>query len=489
MTKQLARRMSAADAWFLYFEKPHTPLHIGSLGIFEGTIPVEKTIEGLSQRLHLIPRYRQRAVFPPLFAGHPVWQDDPQFALERHVRAVRLPSPGTDAQLGELTDELFPQPLPRDRPLWDITVVNGLQGDRTAYISRVHHCLVDGVSGMELLVALLDVAPDPPPIQPPAKEWEPDAWAGPVLAWSEAVMDFWSRGAHTLLDLQANLLKPAENMRRISDFASALLTAIPSSIRLPSPAIWNRRVGKKRRAVFNTISFQEVRGIRSELGGTVNDVCLTILGGALGRYLREHGVNTKGMNLRLMTPVNVRSDTEQGDMGNRVSMMLPLLPVGIDDPVQRLAAVREAMERTKSSDQGRAFDQIVQLGNQAPAAFHALAGIGGLPRGMINLVCTNVPGPLIPLYGSGHRMLGGWPLLPLTGDLGLGVAIMSYDKSLYIGIMCDPAIIPDAELIRDAVDDEFRRLREAAGVPASDLPSEIGVAHERPATHAPAAVA
>jgi len=489
MTKPLARRMSAADAWFLYFEKPNAPLHIGSLGIFEGTIPIEKTIEGLSQRLHLIPRYRQRAVFPPLFAGHPVWQDDPQFALDRHVRAIELASPGTDAQLHELTNEIFPQPLPRDRPLWDITVINGLQGGSTAYISRVHHCLVDGVSGMELLVALLDVTPDPPPIAPPTKEWEPEPWAGPVLAWTEAVLDVWTQGALALVDLQANLLKPGANIRRLSDFASALFTAIPSSMRLPSPAIWNRPVGKKRQAVFNTISFQEVRGIRGALGGTVNDVCLTILAGALGRYLREHGVDTKDMKLRLMTPVNVRSESEQSDMGNRVSMMLPLLPVGIDDPAKRLAAVREEINRTKSLDQGGAFDQMVQLGNQAPAAFHALAGIGGLPPGMINLVCTNVPGPLIPLYGSGRRMLGSWPLLPLTGDLGLSVAIMSYDKSLYLGTMCDPTIVPDVELIRDAIDDEFRRLRDAAGVAATDLPQEIGVAHERPLTHAPTVVA
>src|SRR2546428_5003415 len=172
-----SRRMGGADAWFLCFEKPRAPLHIGSLGIFEGTIPLKKTIDGLAERLHLIPRYRQRAVFPPLFAGHPRWEDDPQFSLERHVRLVQLPAPGTEQQLHDLAGEIFAEMLPRDRPLWDIIVIHGLEGDRTAYVNRVHHCLVDGVSGVELLLALLDLSPNPPPTPPPKLAWEPEPWS------------------------------------------------------------------------------------------------------------------------------------------------------------------------------------------------------------------------------------------------------------------------------------------------------------------------
>ncbi len=474
-----SKRMNAADAWFLYFEKPQAPLHIGSLGIFEGTVPVQRTIDGLAQRLHLIPRYRQRAVFPPLFSGHPAWADDPNFSLDRHIRLVKLPAPGAERQLFDLTGEIFSEMLPRDRPLWDITVIHGLEGERTGYISRVHHCLVDGVSGVELLLALLDLVPDPPPTLPPAKPWEPEPWTGPVLSWAETMLDSWSRGALALVDSPVNLLDPAGTLKWVTDFARALMGALPSAVRLPSPTIWNRPLSRQRRPAFNELSLQEVRAIRAELGGTINDVVLTILGGALGRYLEQRGVDTKGRKLRLMTPVNVRDESQQGQLGNRVSMMLPELPVGIDDPLQRLTAVRKEMDKMKSREQGRAFDQFIRLTDNAPAAFHALAGVGGIPRGMVNLVCTNVPGPLIPLYGSGHRMLAMYPLLPLAGDMGIGIAITSYDKSLYFGVMSDPTIVPDVERIRDFIDEEFRRLREAARIPATDLPAEIGVRPER----------
>ncbi len=478
--KQLPKRMNAADAWFLYFERPQTPLHIGSLGIFEGKIPVEKTIEGLAQRLHLIPRYRQRAVFPPLFSGHPTWEDDPNFSLDRHVRQVDLPAPGTDQQLRQLTGELFEEMLPRDRPLWDIVVVHGLQGDRTAYVSRVHHCLVDGVSGIELLLALLDMTPNPIPIPPPSEDWQPEPVPDPLASWAEALLDRWSKGVLALVESSVNPLDPGGTVRRVTEFARAVQTTLPAALRLPSPAIWNRSLSSKRAFAFNTFSFQEVRGIRGALGGTVNDVCLTILGGAFGSYLQMHGENVKNRRLRLMTPVNVRSDSQAGEMGNRVSMMLPELPVGIEDPVERLAAIREEMDRRKASNQGGAFDELMRLGELAPSAFHAMAGMAGIPRGTANFVCTNVPGPLIPLYGSGHRMIASWPLLPLAGDLGLGVAITSYDKSLYFGISCDPTIVTDVDKLSGFIDEEFQRLREIAGVPASDLPDEIGVKHDAP---------
>ena len=475
---ELAKRMSAADAMFLYFEKPQAPLHIGSLGIFEGDIPVEATIRGVAERMHLIPRYRQRAAFPPFFSGHPTWEDDPQFSLDRHIRGVSLPAPGTQESLLELTARIFEEPLPRDRPLWDITVVQGLEGGRTAYVNRVHHCMVDGVSGIELLMALLDLTPNPAPPVPPAKEWVPDPYPAPLASWADGMLESLNRGVLAFNDARRQALDPWGSFRRMIGFLRSLTGVLPSAMRLPSPTIWNRPVSRRRRFAFSTISFQEVRAIRAALGGTVNDVALTVLGGALGRYLDEHGVRTRGKKLRLMTPVSVRSDSEQGDLGNRVSMMLPEVPIGISDVVERLSAVRGEMGRMKSAEQGRFFDDIARQGENAPAAFHALAGMGGIPAGMVNLVCTNVPGPLIPLYGAGQRMLGMYPLLPLTGDLGLGVAITSYDKSLYFGIACDPAIVPDVDRISELLDEEFVTLRGAAGVPASDLP-DVGVAPGR----------
>lgn len=466
----LSRRMSAEDAWFLYFEKPDAPLHIGSVAIYDGTIPFEKMYASMEARMHLIPRYRQRAIIPPLYAGHPTWEDDPKFSLDRHLRLLELPAPGTQERLLKLCGDLFAEILPRDRPLWDITVIHGLEGGRTAYLSRVHHCLVDGVSGIELLLATLDLVPNPEPTPPPAVPWQPKEPPRPLDSWADAVFDQWNRDVQAFTEWQQNLLDPRSQMRQMTEFGRALEIALPAALRQPARTPWNKPVGNKRRAAVTEMSFQEVRGIRSSVGGTVNDVMLTILGGGLGRYLVDHGVKTSGMTVRLMIPVNVRADDEKGALGNRVSMMLPEIPVGIADPVERLAAVRAEMERLKSRHQANAFESLMRVATNLPAAYHALAGSGGVPPGGANLVCTNVPGPMIPLYSVGHRMLAHYPLVPLAGDMGIGVGITSVDKNLYMGIMSDPNIIDDVDLIAKYCADEFKALREATGVPVSDLP-------------------
>ncbi len=468
----LSRRMSAEDASFIYFEKPDAPLHIGCVGIFEGTIAFERLFKSIDARMHLIPRYRQMAIIPPFYAGHPTWEDDATFSLERHLRVVRMP-PGTDTQLRELCSEFFEPMLPRDRPLWDIVLIHGLEGDRSAMLTRVHHCLVDGVSGVELLLALLDLVPNPEPTPPPAEPWRPKATPTPLQSWGDAMFDEWQRGVRNVAEFQQNLLDPRGQMRRMTDLAHAVEVALPTALRPPAKASWNKPVSGKRRVAWAEVSFQEVRGIRSALGGTVNDVMLTLLGGALGRYMTARGEKTDKVTVRLMIPVNVRAEDQKGTLGNRVSMMLPNIPVGIADPALRLQAVRDEMQRLKDQSQANAFEAFAQLSENVPAAFHALAGRNGVPAGGVNLVCTNVPGPMIPLWSVGHRMLTSYPMLPLAGDLGLGVGIMSFHKSLFFGVMSDPAIAPDVESIADYLVAEFAALRAAAGVAVSDLP-DIG---------------
>lgn len=470
---QLTRRMSAEDAWFLYFEKPEAPLHIGSVALYEGQIDFEKAYGSINSRMHLIPRYRQRAVIPPFYAGHPTWDDDPRFSLDRHFRLISLPAPGTIAQLNELCGELFAGMLPRDRPLWDMTVIHGLEGDRSAILSRVHHCLVDGVSGIELLLAVLDLVPNPEPTPQPAEPWMPKAPPNPMESWADALFDQWNANVQAFNEAQQSLLDPRGQFRAMTEFARAMQVALPAAMRRATPARWNKRIGARRRASWTEMSFQEVRGIRSRLGGTVNDVVLTILGGALGRYMREHGASTDGASVRIMIPVNVRAESEKGALGNRVSMMLPNVPVGVTNPADRLVAVRTEMERLKSQEQASAFESFVRAARNAPAVFHALAGMGGVPSGASNLICTNVPGPLIPLYCVGHRMLAHYPMVPLAADMGIGVGITSYDKALYIGVMSDPEIIDDVATIQRYIDEEFRLLRTLADVPESDLP-DIG---------------
>lgn len=468
---KLAHRMTPEDAAFLYFEKPDAPLHIGSVATYEGTIPFDQMFVSLNARMHQIPRYRQKAVIPPFYAGHPTWEDDPDFSLSRHLRLVQLPAPGGERQLRELAGEIFAPMLPRDRPLWDMTMVHGLEGDRTAIISRVHHCLVDGVSGIELLLAVLDLVPDPQPVAPPAEPWQPAPPPSPLAAWSDAIFEQWREGIRSATEWQQNLLDPRGQFRALTEFQRAIEVALPNAFRRATPTPWNRPISGRRLGAETEMNFQEVRGIRSRLGGTVNDVILTILGGALGRYLKAHGITTDGVTVRLMIPVNVRSEDEKGALGNRVSMMLPQVPVGIANPADRLVAVRAEMERLKAQDQASSFETFTRLSRNVPAALHALAGMAGIPRGMVNLVCTNVPGPLIPLYCVGHRMLTHHPLVPLFADAGIGVGITSYDKALYIGIMSDPGIIDDVDRIAGFMADEFKLLKQIADVPDSDLPA------------------
>lgn len=484
----LNRRMSAEDAWFLYFEKPEAPLHIGSVGIYEGAVPFEKMYASMDARMHLIPRYRQRAVIPPFVAGHPTWEDDPQFSLDRHLKLVTLPRPGTREQLIELCGEMFEGMLPRDRPLWDITVIHGLEGDRTAYLSRVHHCLVDGVSGIELLLAVLDLVPDPEPTPPPAQPWRPKASPSPWESWADATLDQAQQQFRAFTEFQQHMLEPREQVQRIMKLARALEIVVPAALKPLTKAPWNKPIGGKRRVAWTDMSFQEVRKIRGQLGGTVNDVMLTILGGALGRYLQDLGVKTEGGALRLQIPVNVRRENEKGALGNRVSMMVPEIPVGIADPVARLAAIRAEMERLKSQNQANAFEELLSLAENLPAAVHALIALGGIPQGALNLICTNVPGPMIPLYSVGHRLLEHYPMVPLAADFGIGVGITSFDKGLYLGIMCDPQIVDDVDKIAAYAAAEFRALREAAGVAESDLP-DIATPHQSHRTNGASAPA
>lgn len=475
MPSQLSQRMSAEDASFLYFENSAAPLHIGTVGIFEGKIDFDKFRASMASRMHLIPRYRQRAIIPPLYAGHPTWADDPQFSLDRHVKLAELPAPGTRQQLADLCCELFEPALARDRPLWDMFVIHGLEGGNSAMLSRVHHCMVDGVSGIELLLAVMDLVPDPEPTPAPAEEWNPAEPPGPLQSWSDAMFARWDQNLRAFNELQQGLLDPQTQFRQMTAFARALEVALPATVRPRPQTPWNKRVSSKRRVAWTELNFQEVRGIRGRLGGTVNDVVLTVLGGALGRYMTDHGEKVSDVALRFMIPVNVRSETQQGALGNRVSMMLPNIPVGITSPADRLVAVRAETERLKSGNQAGAFEAMVRMSENIPAAVFALAGMGGVPPGGANLVCTNVPGPLIPLYSVGQRLLASYPMMPLAGDMGIGVAIMSYHKHLYLEIMSDPTIIDDVETIRKYVDEEFAMLRYVADVAVSDLP-DIGSA-------------
>lgn len=475
----LSKRLSTQDASFLYSERPEAPLHIGSIAVFEGAVSYDRAFQNIASKLHLIPRYQQCAVPAPFNIAHPTWEWDPNFDLKRHFMSVKIDPPGTDAQLLELAAKLFEGMLDRNKPLWEMYLVEGLAGPRTALVSKVHHCLVDGVSGIELLMIVLDVSPHPPVPVPPSEPIERTPARGPVNRFFDAIFDNAAEQIDRWADSRASAVDAiATGDTRARTLMRGLETTLPYFTVPVTRAPFNKPLTGERKVACSEFSFAEIRAIRGECGGTVNDVVLAVLGGALGRYLEMHGQTTEGRTIRILTPVNVRREDEQGALGNRVSMLLVEVPVGGRDPVERLKLVTEKTERLKRQNVASGIELLGRMLNSPPPMLQALAGaLPPPPNTLANMICTNVPGPMIPLYTVGHRMIAHYPLVPIAWEMGIGCGVTSYDQKLYFGLMADPQAAADVGRLKEFLDQAVVELRSAAGVSKSDLP-EVGVAEE-----------
>jgi len=465
------RRLSAQDASFLYGERPEAPLHIGSIAIFEGDVPYERVVANIASKIHLIPRYQQRVVPAPFNIGHPTWEWDPGFDIGQHVKRVRINPPGNDAQLQALAAKLFEGMLDRNKPLWEIYMVEGLEGPRSAMVSKVHHCLVDGVSGIELLMIVLDVSPNPPPPMP-APEREPvpaippaptrlvDAIFDNMRGELDRISDYSKSAVDAVVTGDSRVRTAMRSMEAAQPYLSVPVARAP----------FNKPLTRDRIVACSEFSFAEIRGIRASCGGTVNDVCLTVLAGALGRYLELHGEKTAERSMRILAPVNVRREDERGALGNRVSMLLIEVPVGVHDPVERLRLITERTETLKRQNVAVGTEIIGDFLSGVPPMLQSLVGILPPPRNnLANLVCTNIPGPMIPLYNVGHRMLAHYPLMPIGWEMGVCCGITSYNQKLYFGLIADPNAAPDVARLKEFLDQAFVELRSGAGVTRSDL--------------------
>lgn len=479
-----SRRLSTQDASFLYAESRSGPLHIGALGTFDGELEHDRLVLHLEQRLPLLPRYRQRLVFVPFNLAHATLEDDPAFDIRNHVKLHELPKPGGEEQLIGEALRTFERPLDRDRPLWEMHLFTGLEGKRSAVLWNVHHCLVDGVSGMELLTTTLDFRPDAPPPPPPERPWEPASLPTPAEAWVKALFEL----AQTQLDASrravAALWEPSAVARQVGSQVSGMLKFARIFSRPIVSAPWNRGMVTQARTLASLkVSFADVRMIRSAFGGTINDVVLTILSEGAARYLKHHAVEVNAP-FRIGCPVNVRHETEVGTLGNRVSMMFPELPAMPMKPVARLSAVIAETGRLKWGGEARRLERLMSgaelispsligaAGSSAAAAIDRATALAPYTRAApqpvsspmfgINFIATSVPGPQVPLYLGGHRMLDYIGLLPLSGNLGFGVPIVSYNQKLYFTIMAEPNLMPDPELMKSCVEDAFGELRRSA---------------------------
>ena len=473
---ELRTQFEPLDAAFLNFEHKEIPLHIGSVSICDGPLPFEEFVAGIERKLDLLPRYRQKAVRPFLNIGLPTWQHDPKFDIGNHIFHATLDAPGTEAQLRELTGRIFTRLLDRGRPLWEVYVVDGLAGGRSAIVTKVHHCMVDGVSGVGLLNVMFDLSPDTPPVSKRAKRkrYRPSPPRDETQQFSEALtgalevtLDQLSAARKHLADYGMSLLHD----RRMASGIGRLMDVLPQVLgpieRLP----FNRPCSGERKVAWCVHSFTEARAIRTACGGSVNDVVLTVLTGAVMRYLKAHKESLRNRYFRVMVPVNLRQAGDRGSVGNYVSILPVVLPLFIADPVERLRQISTQTEAMKHARMAELIWAGISLLGALPTPLQALAG--GIsrfstPAPIMNMVATNVPGPQVPLYANGRRLLTMYPHVPAGWDLGIDLAIQSYDGKLFFSFTIDAQAAPDGERMKDFLDAAFVELRKAAKVPETE---------------------
>ncbi len=434
-------------------------MHVGALTIIEGPCPpIESLLEQIRRRLHLVPRYRQKLANTALDSGRPVWIDDPSFNLSYHVRHTALPTPGDWEQLRSLTARIFSQQLDRAKPLWEMWLIEGLEDDRFALISKNHHALIDGISGVDLATVLFDLSPEPPPIRHSGRAWQPHREPGSVELTAVAV-----RGAlGAALELASSALDalthPDHALERAREATEGLGEIVWAGLN-PAPATpLNVEIGPHRRFVGVTHSLEEFKLIKNVFGGTVNDVVLSVVTGALRSFLISRGVRTDGLELRALVPVSVRAVDERHQLGNRIVVMRGPLPVYIADPLERLRFVREAMDGLKESKQALGAEVIAGVQNFAPPTILAQASRLNFSTRLFNLIVTNVPGPQFPLYVLGRRMLHAYPIAFLPQEHALAIAIMSYSGEMNFGLLGDFDALPDIDSIGEDIAAELAGL-------------------------------
>jgi WS/DGAT/MGAT family acyltransferase len=456
-------RLSATDATFLTQENASSHMHIGAVLVFEGPPPAyDEFAEHVGARLHLVPRYRQKLAWPPLQTGRPFWVDDPRLNLEYHARHTSLPDPGDDDQLAQLTARIFSQQLDRSKPLWEMYLVQGLEGNRFALISKTHHALVDGVSGVDLATVLFDANPVPAGITPPVRPWEPHPEP------SEA--ELMARGLEGLakMPLRAgkSALHAAQRPRRAASHVGEALEGVGEvawELMNPAPKLpLNVEIGPHRRYRWVHSRLADFKLVKDAFGATVNDAVLAVVAGAMRGWLQGRGIRTEGVEARALVPVSLRTEEERGMFGNRLAVFRGPLPVYAEDPVERLRIVREAMARIKQSKQVMGAEAIVALNDFAPPTVLAQAARLNFSTRLFNLIVTNVPGPQFPLYVLGRELETVVPVAFLPPKHGLAIAIFSYNGRISFGLLGDFDAMGDIDVIRDGVAGSLRELVEAA---------------------------
>ena len=439
-------------------------MHVASTTLFEGPAPPYVEFhEHIDSRLHLVPRFRQKLRFMPLGQGRPVWVDDPHLNLAYHVRHTSLPAPGSEEQLRNLAARIFSQQLDRSKPLWELWLVEGLEGGRFAIVGKTHHCLVDGVSGVDITTVLFDLerSPDPSAVPDPPP-WVPEPEPSDAELLSEALIERTLDPSEALRGVRRVFRAPRRAARRLVDTAEAAGAFARAGLGAPATP-FNVEIGPHRRFAWVRASLADLKQVKDELGGTVNDVILAAVAGGLGRYMRARGHATAGLEIRAMVPVSVRTTDQKGALGNRVSSMMAPLPVWCEDPVERTRRVSRVMGDLKESKQAMGAALMTQLTDFAPPTIAGQAARLQSRQRFFNLVVTNVPGPQFPLYLLGRRMLRIFPMVPLAKRQAVCVGIMSYDGQVNFGLIGDYDAMSDLDELAADLEASLDELIEAGG--------------------------
>jgi diacylglycerol O-acyltransferase len=465
-------RLTALDASFLHQEGPSSHMHVGAVTIFEGPPPpFEDVLDHIRMRLHLVPRYRQRLSVPPLQSGRPLWVDDPTFNVEYHVRQTALPRPGSEEQLRNLAARIFSQQLDRSKPLWELWLVEGVappapgQAARFALISKSHHAMIDGIAGVDLAQVLFDLAPVPGEIPHPDQPWEPAPEPSSVELVASGALGAVLGGVRAMTRAVELLARPAAAAREMREAAEGIGEVAWAGLNRAPDTPLNVEIGPHRRYEVVRNDLRDFKLVKDAFGGTVNDVVLTVVSGALREWLHSRGVRTQGLELRALVPVSIRGGHQHGELGNRIAAMRGPLPVYIEDPVERLRVVREAMDGLKDSKQAVGAEVLASVQNFAPPTILAQASRLNFSTRLFNLIVTNVPGPQFPLYVLGRELQDVFPVAFLPKDHALAVAIMSYNGRINFGLLADYDAVPDlatiAEGISASLEDLGTRARHA----------------------------
>lgn len=464
-------RLSALDASFLGIEDDSLHMHVGGVLMFEaeplrnehGGLDIDRIRLAVASRLHLVPRFRQKIAYIP-WEGAPVWVDDERFRLAYHVRHTALPRPGSDRILKRLVGRIMSQALDRKRPLWEMWVAEGLEGDRFALISKVHHCMIDGVSGADLMSVILS------PFQNEEVQ-APEPWTPrPRPTRSHLFADALARRIEQPRDVVRSLyetINDRERLEELAERAKGVLETLAPALSPTSSTPINVDVGPHRRFDWTSMRVADLKAVKNILGGTLNDVVLATVSGALRRFFTKRGESLEDLSVRALCPVSVRSQDERGALGNRVSQLTVPLPIDVDDPVKRMEAVWQTTAGLKESKQALGGEVLTAISEwTVPNVLVQAVRLAARTR-PYNLVVTNVPGPQIPLYVSGARMTASFPVVPLFSEMGLSIGLFSYDGGLHWGLNADWEHLPDLHDLVVAIDSSFHELQRAAEEVAS----------------------